>query len=161
MKKKIWIGVLVAVMVGLLYGYWTEWRFERIKVYNAIQYIDEYEENYYKVKFKLERGWFGSSGVKIIYFLPGQKEKMMSKIKEDVINYLEEIIEKHGDIFYKYEVSDDFKQVLVYETSCDNKHMHNDILDGQISSLVWLYHDIKNDRSSDVGQVVTVIEPDD
>ena len=89
----------------------------------------------------------------------------MSKIKEDVINELEGIIEKHSDVFCKYEISDDFKKVLVYEASGDiDRHKHDEIRRetlAPVQSLVWLYHNIKNGRSVGMGQVITVVEPGD
>ena len=70
-------GVLIVVMFGLLYGYWTEWRFERIRLIgNLIYYTDEYKDYYYKTVYKPNTmpAPFGSNG-EIIYFLPGQKKK--------------------------------------------------------------------------------------
>ena len=77
---------------------------------------------------------------------------MREKIREDVTTALENLIEEHSDVFYRYEISDDFRQVRIYEASgimdIHNMdiHMRHELRIGIISrirSLIGLYHSIK------------------
>ena len=100
------IGIVILISALLFNAYWNEWRFERIRVFSpGQQYVEEYEDHYHKavVKPSTMPSPFGSSSI-IIYFKPGQKEHMLEQIKRDVMNYLEKLIEEHGDVFYKYEL---------------------------------------------------------
>lgn len=149
-KKKILIVIGIIILMILLYMFWTEWRFERVRVTGSkAQYIEEYEDYCHKVVFKPNPmpAPFGSSAY-IIYFSFGQKKKMLDKIKEDVTNELEMLLEKYSDMFYKYEISDDFKKIYIYKSS--NKYRLSEITSGRISSLIGLYHNVKKGRTMEM-----------
>jgi len=102
----------------------------------------------------------------IIYLKIGQKGKMLNKIKEDVTNSLETMIKEYGDIFYKYEISDDFKRICVYEVSEDVYNNRRDEVGRRlagIQSLTGLYHSIKNanDASIPTDYTIDIIKPGD
>jgi len=92
---------------------------------------------------------------------------MLEKIKEDITYYLEKTVEEHGDIFYKYEISDDFKQVRIYEASGDiDRNKHAEIDRGtliRIQSLLGLYHSIKIGSSASMPTdfIFEIISPND
>ena len=87
---------------------------------------------------------------------------MLERIKEDVDSDLKSIIEEHNDIFYKYEISDDFKLVYLYETpNGSGKSVFFDLRPGTLSrikSLIALYHSIKEGRTVGIHQAVKFIE---
>lgn len=129
--------------------------------------VDEYQDCYFMSKYKkalLQLG-DGTVWIRDVCFLPGQKEKMLKRINEDVNNYLEKLIYKHGDIFYKYDISNDFRMVRIYKVSSDiSRGWHYDLeieAYGRIAPLTWLYHDIKKDNSEGMNQIIDFIEPGD
>lgn len=77
-----------------------------------------------------------------IWFSPGQKEKMLNKIKEDVNSELEQIKNDNSNIIKDYSISDDFKTVTIYYV--DNKEVYVDW--SLINSRIQLYHEISGDR---------------
>ena len=154
----------VAVFALLFYAYWTNWRFEKIRTSGYEDYIDDYREYIYKTEtvwFKnlwFEESWLGTK----IYILPSKKELLLEKIKEDVINALEYLIGEYGDIFYKYEVSDDFMQVRIYQVS-DGYMYWRDFVEPEATNrlrpLIALYHNIKEGHRVAIHQAVKYIEP--
>ena len=87
-----------------------------------------------------------------IWFSPGQKEKMLNKIKEDVNNELEQIKNNNSNIIKDYSISDDFTAVDVYyfddtaETYYFNDmKVYSDPDWAQIHSRISLYHEILGD----------------
>ena len=82
------------------------------------QYVNEYNDFYlYKketyIKPFINFGTGGAPGYKI-WFFPGQKSKMLKKIKEDVNFELENIVKNYSDVFRNYEISDDFINIYIY-----------------------------------------------
>ena len=107
---------------------------------------------------------FGASwNVTKLYILPKEKERMIEKITEDVINDLEYLIGENGDVFYKYEVSDDLNRIYIYQVSRDiDENMRSAALeDIRFYSLVALYHNIRKGRSVATGYdyIIKFIEP--
>ena len=163
-RAGIFTGICVCVIAALIYAYWVEWRFERVKISGGIiHYVDEYEEYYYKVKGRWERGWFGGSYVKTLYFLPGQKRGMLEKIKEDIQSDLESLIKEHGDVFYRYEMSDVLHWVNIYEVA-NAMYWRSDVeineLTGRISFLIGLYHNVKEGKSIGIYGIFNIIKSD-
>ena len=164
-KRVIRLIIVIIILSILFYMFVTEWRFERIRVIGAKMYIvEEYQDYYCKVK-EGSGTFIGTYFYKDIYFSFGQKKKMLEKTKEDVTNYLEKLIEEHNDIFYKYEISNDFKQVCIYETpGIIDKQKRRELgpeVNSRIGRLIGLYYNIKEGRSRGLGQIVTFVEPDD
>jgi hypothetical protein len=161
------IGVGAIILALLFCLYWNVLRFERVRIIGAkMNYVEEYKDYYYKSELKSVKTIItGSAIVEYIYFLRGQKDKMMEKIKDDVTNELEKLIEENGDIFYKYDISDDFKQVRIYEVSDDidinRRRALGPEVNNRISSLIALYHDIKGGRPAGLHQIVKFIEEKD
>jgi hypothetical protein len=159
-KKKaiILIGMGATILALLFYGYWTEWRFDRVRVSGkAMHYVHDYEEYYFKAEDGSGR-FIYAYDYKKIYFLSRQRNKMLEKIKEDVSSDLNSIIENYGDLFYRYEISDDFKQVCIYETSHDSRYWRYYIGSSQLASLIELYHNLKESRPASIHQAVKFIE---
>jgi len=146
-KKIIHIGICICILAGL-YSYWTVWRFDRVDVtVMAHEIVEEYQDYYSKVRVKTVYGFIGYAFRTTIYFLPGQKEQMLEKIREEVSDELETLIKQHGDIFYKYEISDDFKQVRIYRTPGyiwgGGRHALESKVRNRIGILIELHHNIK------------------
>ena len=118
-KKVIGVGIGILLVVVCLYL--TDWRLERIRVTGlAADIVIEYRDYYQRASF-MRRGLpmaspFGGFQYRNVFFSPGQKEKMLEKIREDVSAILDTLIKENSDIFYKYEISYDFKNVRIYET---------------------------------------------
>ena len=147
------VSIIIVIFILAIFSFIYFWTELRVDI-PAVEYIDDYRDYYFTTRFVKRRALFGYVDRQIIYFLPGQKGKMLKKIKEDVINELERLITKHGDIFYKYEISDDFKQVRIYESSGDIDVQQRDELDRiilrRVLSLTGLYHCVKNGRSASI-----------
>ena len=157
----------VAVLALLFYAYWTDWRFEKIRISGYTEdYIDDYREYIYKTEtvwfnnLWFENSWLGTK----LYILPSKKELLLEKIKEDVINALEYLIGEYSDIYYKYEVSDDFRRINVYQASrdIDENKRNNALANSNFSVyLISLYHSIRKGHSASrpTDYTVKFIEP--
>ena len=82
-------------------------------------YVNDYNEYYlYKKEcYSISPLQFPGSGAYQYYkvwFLPGQKRKLLDKIKEDVNIELENVIANNSEILKSYEISDDFKKIYIY-----------------------------------------------
>lgn len=160
------IGIIVGIFIlaVAVYAYWTEWRFERVRVGAGMDYVEDYQDYYYKAE--TVQGWLKiveTVWVKKVYFLPGQKEKMLEKIKEDINHSLETLIEEDSDIYYKYEISDNFRVVYLYEASGNiDKQRRDELGPGiiRIEFLIGLYHNIKEGHSVGFGtnELIEIIE---
>ena len=137
-------------MLVLFCGYWSEWRFEKVTVSGRyLKFIDDYKDYFFKTKDGARRGWTDWYVYKKIYFLPGQKELFLNKIKNEISVELEIMVKENNDIFYKYEIHDDFKQVYLYENKdyMDEKKrnsIRDNIIIDRIIPKIKLYNDIKN-----------------
>ena len=114
--KKITLIILSIVLVLLIGGLIISNLGVRI---GGNSQIDDYSEFYFYKKdykplisFNFGTG-YGGPRYKI-WFLPGQKEKLLKKIKEDVNVELTEVVAKNNDIFRNYEISEDFKKIYLY-----------------------------------------------
>lgn len=81
--------------------------------------VSDYDEFYVYKKDTVGRAFldFGGGAAAsgyTIWFLPGQKEKMLDKIKQDVHDELTDMVESNSDLFNGFEISDDFHKVHVY-----------------------------------------------
>lgn len=165
-SKKIMIGisVTVTVLVTLFCVYWTQCRVD-ILASTKIKYLDDYRDYYFYTKVQTGMGFMQNISRQIIYFKPGLKEAMLEKIKEDVSGILETLVEQHSDIFYKYEISDDFTIVNLYvASSYYDEHRLSDVESeaiSRISSLMPLYHEVKEGGTVASGEDYTfnIIEP--
>ena len=157
--KPVIIGLIILTILFITYS--TIWR---VRVSSSGQdYVERYRDYYYMAVYKPNTmpAPFGNSS-KIIYIKIGQKEKMLKKIKEDVINYLAKLIEEYSDIYYKYEISDDFKQVRIYKIKKNidaTKNYDSKLESISLSDLIGLYHNIKEGHSVDIHPAVKFIEP--
>jgi len=149
--------------------YWNVLRFERVRVFGLGQrLIDEYRQYYHRAVFRPNTmpSPFGSSRHDV-YFVrwSGQRARMVERIESDIHNELDELIERHSDIFYRYEISDDFRSVRIYETSSDiyyNWRWRSASEPGntisRINSLIGLYHYIKEGDPGGLGRIITFVE---
>ena len=127
------IGIGATVLTMASHAYWIDWRFDKVYVYAGDQsaYIDDYRDYIYKSEPVGFKNWFGATwSGRTLYFLPKERDKMLEKIKEDIIAYLDQMVGEHGDIFPKYEVSDDFSQMRIYQAALD-------IINANKPSVVW------------------------
>ncbi len=87
-----------------------------------------------------------------IWFLPSQKEQLLNKIKEDVNDILAGIQVTNENVTVEYEISDDFKKVMIYidnDITYRAYHvMYEMELRLEIGCRVVLYHELAH--SSDV-----------
>ncbi len=76
--------------------------------------MDEYNE-YYLFKRRIHREGLltETSGYKV-WFAPGQRKKLLEKIKGEIIAELENLKENHNDIIESFEISNDFKSITYY-----------------------------------------------
>ncbi len=87
-----------------------------------------------------------------IWFLPSQKEKLLNKIKEDVNEILTEIQVTNENVTVDYEISDDFKEVMIYIddeiTYSAYLVMYEMKLREEIGMRVVFYHELLQDSDS-------------
>ena len=82
----------------------------------GMSYVKDYEEYFFHIKAKhafLDLGEGTHYGYKV-WLLPGQKEKVLSKIKEDIIQELDTKINENRDLLKEYKISDDFGKIYIY-----------------------------------------------
>lgn len=98
----------------------------------SAQCIDEYREFYfYKkdiiVKPFLDFGEGGAFPAVKIWFLPGQKNKLLNKIKVDINTEILQIAEENNDIIKDFKISDDFKKIYIYcyKGSTNSSHFNS------------------------------------
>ena len=80
-------------------------------------YVDDYKE-FYLYKVEISYDFMGFPGMDTwrdkIWFLPGQKNKLLNKIKADVNAELSQIAKENSDIIKDFKISDDFKKIHIY-----------------------------------------------
>lgn len=81
-------------------------------------HVEEYEEFYIYKKQTYQKSLFSFGGGAMygykVWFLPGQKSKMLSKVKQDIHDELTVMVENNSDLFKGYEIDDDFCKIYVY-----------------------------------------------
>ena len=166
--KRICIGVILLAVMFCVYVLAT-----RAEAHGRAAHLAEEEYQGYYIKAVWRRGWFtlgtGWSWTLDIYFLPGQKTRMINKIKEDIFNDLETLVEENGDIFYKYDLSNDFRGIRIYIASgdVDGDRLYDIRRDmgGKLGTLLELHYTISDGQlggfSHTNGDGVFFIEPDD
>ena len=138
----------------------------KIRVSTNTTYLDDYRKYYFFTKYKPNRmpgAEFGSDHL-IVYFIPGQKSAMLEKIKKDVADILETLVEERSYMFYDYEMSEDFMSTNLYVTlAYSDKIRFSDIYpeaESRIKSLIPLYHEISKTPNTSSRQRINLIEPD-
>ena len=161
-KKKIKITIALSIfLIIILFFFWTEWRFDTANLGNGRTaiYSRNYKDYYYKSK-SIHTSFLRSVYYKKVYFLPGQKDKLLRKIEEDIEQELKETIEKNSDVFYEYEIDDVFMQVCIYVTSKDAPNF-NEISSSiriSIRTKLDLYSRVKNGHWVDDRPIIRLIE---
>jgi len=94
---------------------------------------------------------YGSSFGELIYSsfnatVPPAASYTLYYLKEDINNELETLITKHSNVYYEYEISDDFKQLDIYLISGDSVTYPKWEAGGHIGTLIELYHKVKEGR---------------
>ena len=82
-------------------------------------YVEDYSKYYLlKVNIKLKGflniGVSGANSGYKIWFLPGQRAKLVDKIEEDVRTSLDDLAANNSDLVQGYEISEDFQDISVY-----------------------------------------------
>jgi len=111
---------------------------------------------------------FGGARTKDVFFLPFQRERMLERIRADINNGLEALITEYGDIFYRYEIGDDFRQVRIYlapqmcihvapgQVCIPIPHELHSEVNYRFSSLIALYHNINTGSGGGFQQNIVV-----
>ena len=82
-------------------------------------YLDDYSDYYLYKKDIMIRGFLNidisgdESGYKI-WFLPGQKAKLLDRIEADVRASLDDLTANNSDLVQGYEISEDFQDISIY-----------------------------------------------
>lgn len=110
-KKIVLVAILILLLTCIIYACGES-------VYSrGSKFLDDYSEYIVFRKNVETRPLFGVGGAVSgdrLWFLPGQKSKMLSKIKQDIHAELTEMVENNRDLFKGYEINDDFRKVYVY-----------------------------------------------
>ncbi|MCL2884349.1 MAG: hypothetical protein FWF49_02535 [Oscillospiraceae bacterium] len=80
----------------------------------CIKYVDDYNQFYFYEKEITFNGIMESTPGYEIWFLPGQRDRSLNKIKEDVNAELTKMLSENSDILSHYTVSDNFRTVTIY-----------------------------------------------
>lgn len=115
-KQKNIIFIMLLIVFFIIFAMNT---FSVIVAFPSAQCIDEYKEFYfYKkdiiVKPFLDFGEGGAFPAVKIWFLPGQKNKMLNKIKVDINSEISQIAEENNDIITDFKINDNFKKIYIY-----------------------------------------------
>ena len=128
----------------------------------SAMYINDYSEFYFhKRVFTPARGFDfggGRSGGYTIWFLPGQKGRLLERIKEDVNNELTNHIANNSNILNRYEISDDFRRIYIFHYKNTNL-FHTSRLDDSILPRMELYHQLIHGSRSVRVNYIEVDEP--
>jgi hypothetical protein len=166
MKQKV---VKITIIFLLLQPIWLMILLITGTTIDRNMYTEEYKDFYiHKFDYKaLSLGFDFGTGNNAprytkIWFLPSQKEKLLNKIKEDVNEILTEIQVTNENVTVDYEISDDFKEVMIYidnEITYRAYHvMYEMKLREEIGMRVVLYHELLQDSDSPYyGDVVRFI----
>ena len=145
--KKIIIILIISAISFFIYYYFTEMRIE-IGYTRGVRFLDDYSD-YFDRTVLIRRTFIGTASIQVIHFRPGQRRLMLERIREDIKDSLKALIEEHGDVFYRYEISDDIRHVRIYETQGGpgRRVLINPDPDpgpiSRIQSLLWLYHSVR------------------
>ncbi len=150
--KRLWHTFFIVVIVGVIILVVNSCLGVRVAG-RCEKYIDDYTgyylyKNEYKPLFSFNFGSAVDNGYKV-WFLPGQKSRMLKKIKDDVHAELTDLVANNSDLLIRYEISDDFKRIELYyykgAIAKGKKRFggHEDEYDPiRIESKVELYHEL-------------------
>ena len=134
-----------------------------IVAYRGAIYVEDYNEFYLYKKEKnmrpfIDFGEGGASGYKV-WFLIGQKDKLLKKMREDINNGLAELIAQNSKVFMRYEIKDEYKKIYIYYYK-NAKFPANLDVGKTIESRVELYHEFIHGytRTSFDGNIVNFVE---
>ena len=170
MKKKLIVTSIVVLTVIITITLFRDMIVPVSMHGRAANLVDEYQDYYFKDVWIRGFSPFGTNNwFRYIFFLPGQRTGMRNKIKEDMVNKLETLIEEHGDVIYKYEINNDFKGVRIYIASGDiDRNKLYDInreMREKFGALLELYNCVKAGRPGSMngvdGHGVIFVEPDE
>lgn len=112
--------------------------------------LEEYDEFYFCKKDILIKPFLNiGSNANVrkakIWFLPGQKKKLLNALKEDVNKELKRIAAENSDMIKNFEISDDFKKIYIYiyaGRKFPNRYLVLTELRGKIEYRVLAYFQI-------------------
>lgn len=119
MKKKVIKRTLISIIVSA-FVFTSMALVSGVGIYGRCSIrVSDYDEFYVYKKDTVARSFldFGGGGAAsgyTVWFLPGQKGKMLDRIKQDVHDELTDMVESNSDLFKGVEISDDFHKVHVY-----------------------------------------------
>ena len=111
-----------------------------------------YEDYYFSATRKLTLGFVGRrEAFTRVTLIPGQKGKLLRAISEDIINDLETLIKEYSDIYYDYEIIDDFRRIAVYVSDITEARKCYNELNYNIHDKSALYRNIRLGRLEGIG----------
>ncbi len=100
----------------------------------------------YKPIFELDIDSNASPRWMKVWFLPFQKKKLLNKIQNDVISYMDALIEAPDSPFSRYEISENFEQIYIYRSNgATSNHIVAYFPFSERSKLItklYLYHQL-------------------
>ena len=149
--KRIVAIIIILAIIAAPY-YFTEMRIN-ILAGETVKYLEDFRDYYIGSKQKGYSGLNGAINRQIIYFWPGQRKIMVEEIRKDIAESLETLITEYADSVDRYEVIDDYKQVLIYETNGGPGAGDLSSYGGPISrirSILCLYHGVKDRKEASI-----------
>ena len=127
----------------------------------SAQFVEDYNEYYlYKKDILITPliGVNGSTPAYKIWFLPGQKKKLLNKIKEDIYTELSQIAEENSHIISDYKINNDLKRIYIYIYK--NKDLpQNFDWEETIELKVSLYHQfLRGEENTELENIINYIE---
>jgi hypothetical protein len=173
--KRILFSIIIVLIIGCIVGIIISSLGVIVHDVEGARYVNDYKEFYlykkdYEPFFSFNFGTGGLGKGYKVWFLPGQKQKLLEKIKEDVNTELKNIVANNRDIIKNYEISDDFKKIYVYyykdaynyELNRESAHriyeLASKLSDGTVRRKVELYHEFIHGSGYSMSQIVNFVE---
>jgi hypothetical protein len=159
-SKKTKITAIVLIFLTFFFTYRSFWRLD---ISAASWLLDDYHEYYFLQKTVWRNALFsGYVPRQIVYIIPGQREALCEKIKEDIYVALDLLMEERSDMFDSYEFSDDFRSVTLFVRSGYTGDYDLNEIDREtytyITFMIPLYHDIKDNGVGGFHKIIRYIE---
>jgi hypothetical protein len=150
---------MVLVFLTLFFTYRAFWR---LNISTVSELLENYHEYYFFMREKPARGLTSSYFRQIVYIIPGQREAMYEKIKEDIYAALDLLMEERSDMFDRYEFSDDFRSVTLFVrsgyTGDYDLNWVDQETDTYITLMIPLYHKIKDNYAGGFHEIILYVE---
>jgi len=153
-KTTIIISSILLIIAGL-YFYNSSVRIDRVETIN--EYSDFY---WFKMRstpiISFNFGTGGPPALCRVWFLPGQKQKLLDQIKKDVNDELANLTSEYNDFIKNYEISDDFKYIYIYIFMPNRPRFFNET--EKLKPKVSLYHQLIHGWGVGLSKIINFIE---